>query len=268
MQLIRGINLAKRWVSNIGIALGFMAATAVGILGGIDAALMFPSAKLALGLIIGGSSCFVNAVSYFYVVSRKDSDNALIIGPKVIYRNTAGSTFFAVAATFFINTTFVANFVGMYIGFTVLGGKLDLLWPKIALQIPGIVFGVSSAVSGLIFNVKVAHTLWNKIRQKAVKDLPISERPLLIQIDDSKEEIYSSTSSLRRQLIHQVSDKKSVSITLAIDDDSDDFSSKLKPEASSIKPTFFSRRNNKMALPITAFEERSYINRHKRTNSM
>jgi hypothetical protein len=270
MQLIiKGINLAKRWASKIGIPLGFMAATAVGILGGIDAALMFPSIKLPIGLIIGGSNCFVNAVSYFYVVTRKDPVDTRIIGPKVIQRNTAGSTSFAVAATFFIGTTFVANFVGMYIGFTVLGGKLDLNWPEIALQIPGAVFGVASAVSGLFFNIKVAHTLWNKIRQKAIINLPASERPLLIQVDDSNKKIYLSTTTLKHRLNHQVIEKNIARTTLVIDDDeSNNSRTRLKSGTASIKPTFFTRRSNKLTLPITAFVDTDCISRHKRSNSM
>ena len=265
MQLTAtGIKVTK-WITNNGIALGFMAATAVGILGGIEAALMFPAIKLPIGFIIGGSSCFVNAVSYFYVVSRKDSTK--IIGPEFIQRNTVGSTSFAITATFFIGTTFVANFVGMYIGFTVLGGKLDLNWPKIVLQIPGAVFGVASAISGLIFNVKVAHTLWNNIRQKAIHALPASERPLLIQVDDSEKRNYSSTITLKRRLNYQVNDEKVVNTLLTFENESNTSKIKLKSKNISIKPTFFTRRNNKSALPITAFEDTDYRSRHKRSNS-
>jgi hypothetical protein len=269
MQLIdTGRKLTKKWIFNIGIALGFIAALAVGILGGIDAALMFPSIKLPIGIIIGGSSCFVNAVSYFYVVTRKNSANTLSIKPKVIERNTAVSTFFAILATFFISTTFVANFVGMYIGFTVLGGKLGLNLPKIALQIPGIVFGVSSAISGLIFNVKVANTLWNNIRQKTVTALPANQRPLLIQVDDAEERNYSSITTLKRRFRQQANGKNNINTALAIDDESSNSRNQLKLGTLLIKPTFFMRRKTKVVLPINAFEDTNCTSYHKRSNSL
>lgn len=190
------------WISKVAIALGFLAATAVGILGGIDAALMFPAIKLTIGLIIGSSSCFVNAVSYFYVVNKKDSNNDSTNDRHIIHKNGIKSSIFAIAAMLFIGITFVANFVGMYIGFTVLGGKLHLDWPRATLIIPGIFFGVCSAVSGLYFNIKVAHALWNIVRQqpKSTSTLSDSERPLLLDTNNSAIHVNSYNSILKNTL--------------------------------------------------------------------
>ncbi len=249
------------WMSKIAIALGFLAATAVGILGGIDAALMFPAIKLTIGLIIGSSSCFVNAVSYFYVVNKKDSNNDSTNDRHIIHKNDIKSSIFAIAAMLFIGITFVANFIGMYIGFTVLGGKLHLDWPRATLIIPGIFFGVCSAVSGLYFNIKVAHNLWNIIRQQPSNTASDSEQSLLINRGHSINHVSSYNAISKNTLT--INDQNNAGNILPIQNGNESRLSRGIERG----PTLFTSRNF-ITIPPVAIPNVIYKTTHEKANSL
>jgi hypothetical protein len=155
-------------VRKTGFSLGLLAALGGGILAGIESAIMWPKDKIVTGTTFGVSSCFINSLSYYFVVMR--SGSAQEQEENQVYLNTWQSNIFLVVGFTLGATMALSNFNGMYVSYTVLGDRLNELGdtqihiPETLLDVLGFIFGGASAASGVLFNLTVGKKIWNEIR--------------------------------------------------------------------------------------------------------
>jgi len=195
-----------KYTKKFSTALGFTAALGGGILAGIESAIMWSDQKVLAGFSFGLSSCFVNSLSYYYVVMRASTTGTsnVVQDENFEYANTMGSTTFATAATVFGALMFVSNFNGMYISYTVLGDKFNQLGDK-DVNIPdymlvgaGITFGLASAISGAVFNAKVGKQIWDEIRKRPLERLGLFSTDNSLASDDEQQTLLSTAQIIQQ----------------------------------------------------------------------
>ncbi len=173
---------SREIVNKCGIFFGFSAAIGGGILAGIESAIMWPENKLACGIMFGSASCFINSLSYYFVITFGSKEK---VENRQNLKHSTTSNLFLVAGFFLGGVMAVSNFNGMYVSYTVLGDKLNQIGdknvniPERYLVMLGIFFGIASASSGILFNLTVGRKIWQVIRKNTTPTDDASQQLVL-----------------------------------------------------------------------------------------